>query len=339
MTESNRILVGREAPADYIVPSELVSRQHALLTLNDDHTLLEDLQSSNGTFINGIRITKTTLSIGDRVQFADRTFIYRDGKLVSFEPADIPSNRRASVAGIWWRRPGGWVSAAIVACAAAIVIVLLVTTNTDTSGADGNEALFNRPAEVDRFIDSVQQSVVTVYCTTDETISTGSGFALSDGQGSEASQTIITNHHVIQDCEGGNGLLTVEGKAFTSDATIITDDSNDDLASLRIDHPIPSLPRAAKPSVGMWVAAFGSPHGIAGTVTFGTASNVLADEALVMTDAAINHGNSGGPLVNAAGQVLGINSFRIDATSTVGFARTWPALCQQVISCSPKETW
>jgi putative serine protease PepD len=192
---------------------------------------------------------------------------------------------------------------------------------------------------VEDFVGRVQESVVTVHCVVGDQTATGSGFALADGHETGTSRTVITNHHVIADCQDAGGTLSVDGSGFTSDAEVTADDSDADLASLRIDQSIPSLPRATMPEVGMWVAAFGSPHGIAGTVTFGTASNVLKEDELVMTDAAINHGNSGGPLVNSAGEVLGINTFRIDDTSTVGFAVSWPALCARVISCEADEEW
>lgn len=87
------------------------------------------------------------------------------------------------------------------------------------------------------------------------------------------------------------------------------------------------------------MAAFGSPHGIAGTVTQGTVSNVSDQSKAVVTDAAINHGNSGGHLVNAAGEVLLINSLRPDETSTIGIARGWPQVCEAILDCGSNNDW
>src|SRR5690606_16537186 len=117
------------------------------------------------------------------------------------------------------------------------------------------------------------------------------------------------------------GEVTVAGAEFQSAATIASTDPGNDLATLTIDYSIPSLIAAERPAIGVWVAAFGSPHGIAGTVTQGTVSNVSDQSKAIVTDAAINHGNSGGPLVNSMGEVLGINSLRPDETSTIGVAR------------------
>lgn len=328
----DRIVVGREAPAEVVVASALVSRRHAMLTVTEAGATIRDLRSANGTFVNGHRVAEARLVEGDTVQFADTAYVFSGGALHPADRAD-PSTARPTV----WRRPVTWFVTAGAACAAAIAIVLALTAAG--AGSGGGPSLFDRPAAVEDFVTGVQESVVTVHCTTGDLTSTGSGFALADGRATGSSRTVITNHHVIADCTDGGGSLSVDGSGFTSSAEITADDSDNDLASLRIDRTIPSLPRAAKPEVGVWVAAFGSPHGIAGTVTFGTASNVLTDDELVMTDAAINHGNSGGPLVNAAGEVVGINTFRIDDTSTVGFAVSWPALCSRVIACEADEKW
>ncbi|MGN7798143.1 trypsin-like peptidase domain-containing protein [Leifsonia sp. 22587] len=333
----DRFIIGREAPADVIVPSPLASRQHAELTVTEGCATIHDLQSANGTFVNGQRVDQVQLVEGDTIHFADAPYVFSGGRLHEASSSEGQAAQSETASGSRWQRPTSWVVTSIVLCAATIVAVV-VFTNVG-SGSLGGPSLFDRPAGVEDFVGKVQQSVVTVHCISDGQTATGSGFALADGTETGSARTVITNHHVIADCAHGGGALSVDGDGFTSDAAVEADDSDSDLASLRIDHSIPSLPRATKPEVGMWVAAFGSPHGIAGTVTFGTASNVLAESQLVMTDAAINHGNSGGPLVNAAGEVLGINTFRIDEASTVGFAVSWPTLCAQVISCTPGEKW
>jgi putative serine protease PepD len=333
----DRIIVGREAPADLIVGSLLASRRHAEIMATEGGATIHDLQSANGTFVNGQRIDEAPLVEGDTVQFADATYVFSGGSLHAADsPADV-ATRTSTAPRKPRRRPITWIVAAAVACAATIAVVLALTASSP--GSLGGPSLFDRPAAVEDFVGRVQESVVTVHCVVGDQTATGSGFALADGHETGTSRTVITNHHVIADCQDAGGTLSVDGSGFTSDAEVTADDSDADLASLRIDQSIPSLPRATMPEVGMWVAAFGSPHGIAGTVTFGTASNVLKEDELVMTDAAINHGNSGGPLVNSAGEVLGINTFRIDDTSTVGFAVSWPALCARVISCEADEEW
>src|SRR5436190_858179 len=138
----------------------------------------------------------------------------------------------------------------------------------------------------------------------------GSGFII-DPKG-----YILTNHHVI---DGANRITIgmLSGERFR--ARIIGVDKETDLAVLKIDadHDLPTMQfgdsNAAQ--VGDWVLAIGSPFGLEQTVTAGIISKKDRDSAsfqtfqrFLQTDAAINRGNSGGPLVNMRGEVIGVNS-------------------------------
>lgn len=331
-----QILVGREPPAELIVDSPLVSRRHALITIGTGRAVVQDLGSANGTFVNGRRVDRATLGDGDAIHFAERMYVFRDGALQPAAPGEGAKTLRSG--NPFWRRPRTWILLGSGAAVVTLTVAFALTTLAPRSG-NGEVDMYARPTAVDDFVARVQKSVVTVYCDTDAASYSGSGFAMSTDSTNKITDTVVTNDHVISECAGGRGELHVTGAGFTSSAAIVVADNDNDLASLRIDHAIPPLRRASRPSVGMWLAAFGSPHGIAGTVTFGTASNILAQEHLVMTDAAINHGNSGGPLVNARGEVVGVNSFKLEEASTVGFARTWPTLCISVVACDSAGQW
>ncbi len=146
---------------------------------------------------------------------------------------------------------------------------------------------------------------------------------------------IVTNDHVV----GSADKLRVQlydGRTFT--AEVVGRDQNSDLAVIRIeetDLPTVMLAPSANVRVGQWVMAFGSPldEALDNTVTAGIVSaigrtsnrlariNVYSD--LIQTDAAINRGNSGGPLVNMSGQLVGINSAILSPTGNnvgIGFA-------------------
>lgn len=335
-TTKLHLIVGRESPADFVVDSPLVSRRHALLNLDSSNPYVQDLGSANGTFLNGERIDRATLTDGDRVHFADRMYEYDSGQLrdASHQLAGPPRHSRSLLS-----RPTTWIVGLAAVASFALVGVLAVTSLGQSSADIAAADLYDRPGNIDSFIDYVQQSVVTVYCASGGAQSTGSGFAISTGNGSDPTTSVVSNHHVVADCIEGRGRVWVEGSGFTSDAEVTRSDSSNDLALLTIEDSLTPLRRADEPSVGMWVAAFGSPHGIAGSVTFGTASNVLAREQLIMTDAAINHGNSGGPLVNARGEVVGVNTFKLEEASTVGFAVAWPALCEEALNCFSVTQW
>ena len=144
--------------------------------------------------------------------------------------------------------------------------------------------------------------------------SLGSGFIIS------ADGYVVTNNHVVSP----NGRGTVEeitvkmpdGKEY--DATLVGADADSDLAVLKIERPDPfpfvKFGQSDQARVGDWVIAIGNPFGLGGTVTSGIVSSVLrntgtgAYDRYIQTDASINRGNSGGPLFDMQGNVIGINN-------------------------------
>ena len=127
---------------------------------------------------------------------------------------------------------------------------------------------------------------------------------------------ILTNQHVIDQATKIQVTLNGDQKNYT--AKLIGTDSETDVAVIKIDSdhdlPVARLGNSDGVQVGDWVLAFGSPFGLQATVTAGIVSakdrsNVGKQfQRFVQTDAAINPGNSGGPLVNMAGEVIGINT-------------------------------
>lgn len=335
MTEApHETLIGREPPADFVVPSALASRRHAILETAHGRATLRDLDSANGTFVNGERISVRQIFDGDLVRFGDQAFMFQGGEFrTPSRYLDIPAQRP-----VRGRKPIAWISAGLILGVLAILVVSVlpqIFAATTDAGVDP----YSRPGDMAEFVERVESSVVTVYCDTSEIGATGSGFAIKIDDGSASSRTIVTNFHVIEECAGGRGEVSVVGANFESVALVASEDPYNDLASLTIDESIPALVVAEMPEIGVWVAAFGSPHGIAGTVTQGTVSNVSDQPTAVVTDAAINHGNSGGPLVNTAGEVVGINSLRPNETSTIGVARGWPQLCVATLECGTHSDW
>ena len=149
----------------------------------------------------------------------------------------------------------------------------------------------------------------------------GSGFII-DREG-----FILTNQHVID----GADRITVtmaDGRAFRGE--VVGADPAIDVALLRVraDGRLPEAPLGNSDDlrVGEWVCAIGNPLGYVHSVTVGVVSFIgrkLFDKSLddyIQTDAAINFGNSGGPLINAAGEVVGINSAISSRASNIGFA-------------------
>ncbi|MEU4689587.1 trypsin-like peptidase domain-containing protein [Actinoplanes sp. NPDC023714] len=140
----------------------------------------------------------------------------------------------------------------------------------------------------------------------------GSGFVFDDRG------HVITNNHVVSGAGGTVGVVGSDGRRLT--AEVVGTDPATDIAVLRIS-PGATLPplRLAEPGttrVGEPVLAVGSPLGLSGTVTAGIVSaldrqvrlGATTRQRAVQTDASINPGNSGGPLVNARGEVVGVNT-------------------------------
>ena len=149
----------------------------------------------------------------------------------------------------------------------------------------------------------------------------GSGFII------DADGSILTNHHVVDRAE----RITVKlSDGRTLRARLIGSDPDTDIALIKVDGqtglPVAPLGDSSTLRMGEWVCAIGNPLGYEHSVTVGVVSFLgrkLFDMSLdnyIQTDAAINFGNSGGPLINARGEVIGINAAISSRASSIGFA-------------------
>ncbi|MBX7257075.1 MAG: trypsin-like peptidase domain-containing protein [Candidatus Hydrogenedentes bacterium] len=155
-------------------------------------------------------------------------------------------------------------------------------------------------------------------------VASGSGFII-DKEGH-----ILTNNHVVEGAKNIKVRLST-GKVY--DAEIVGLDSDTDIAVIKItpegDLPIAELGDSSQIRVGQFAIAVGNPRGLEGTVSFGHVS-ALGRESLglpsirfqdfIQTDAAINLGNSGGPLCDIEGRVIGINTAIFYGAESLGFA-------------------
>jgi putative serine protease PepD len=179
--------------------------------------------------------------------------------------------------------------------------------------------------------------------------SQGGGTAQGTGFMFDSKGDIVTNDHVIS---GSPSVSVKLSDGSTYKATVVGSDPSTDLAVLHIDAPasklVPlALADSSKVSIGDGVVAIGNPFGLDGSVTSGIVSALNREiaapddtpiEGAIQTDAAINHGNSGGPLFNLQGQVTGVTS-QIQSDSGgndgVGFAvpsNTVSSIASQLIS-------
>lgn len=199
-----------------------------------------------------------------------------------------------------------------------------------------------QPRSIADLVDLVQESTVSIYCEfgSDGDYELGSGWAIdieTDIE-SEYPTTLVTNYHVIENCTKGKGEISVEaleGKRFP--AVLYNWDVENDLAVIATKLKIKPLELSqSNPSPGYWVMAVGTADGYEGSVAFGNVLNITDTDVLIT--AAISSGNSGGPLVDNEGKVIGTNSWSAVKEQYNG-AKSLDAMCIGIMRCDGKTYW
>lgn len=222
-------------------------------------------------------------------------------------------------------------------------IATLTTRLNDISG--GGNGSGGGTTNVTLLYEQVKGSVVLIRSTLPQGTATGSGFVY-DTQG-----RIVTNYHVI---EGANTITVTFINGTIAPASVVGTDPYSDIAVIDVDVPLSLLKplvlgNSSALKVGEPVLAIGNPYGLADTLTTGIISALgrEMDSAsgypivdVIQTDAAINPGNSGGPLLNMAGEVVGINTAIASSTSTgIGFAVPSNTIAREISSLIATGTY
>lgn len=224
------------------------------------------------------------------------------------------------------------------------------TEQKDTGMVASSTSSVNTQGDVSELVENVMPAIVSIDTTITQTInsmwggaysneSTGSGSGIIIGE-NDTELLIVTNNHVI---EGDNAKVKVTfSDESTADAAIKGADASSDLAVLAIDKKtlsddtknnikIATLGDSTKTKVGEVAIAIGNALGSGQSVTVGYVSAKDREVAmedysmkLLQTDAAINPGNSGGALLNAAGEVIGINSVKYSSEEVEGMGYAIP---------------
>jgi S1-C subfamily serine protease len=189
-----------------------------------------------------------------------------------------------------------------------------------------------------KVVDKAISSVVAVECKNVEKdfISMGTGVAIEAPVSGIYKTAVISAAHVFDDCKVGSDINVIhEGVTYT--AFLAKKDPisgngkietyNADLALIYLEADLPKLKAAPEAKIGDWAIIIGNPLDLTNYVTVGIISSVTDGE--YNTDAAANHGNSGGPMLNSSGEVLGIVSsgaIEIDSIDR-NEEGIWPVLC------------
>lgn len=182
----------------------------------------------------------------------------------------------------------------------------------------------------------ILKSVVTVFCGEGLGTAWAAKVSIPSSVSSQGIKTyLVTNYHVIEDCTYAGEVTLVDESGKSSVGYIATTDPARDLAGIYTKTSLPTLSfRGERPAQGWWVGVLGSPRGLDGYLTTGIVSKVVSDGAELGVSASLNPGNSGGPIFDREGRVLGVATWKILDSEGLGFARSSPLLCSEIINCS-----
>jgi S1-C subfamily serine protease len=351
-----RLVIGRDEGCNLVLDDSKVSRRHAYLQEIDGGVEVGDLGSSNGTFVNGRRIERpVTLAPGDSLRIGASGMRVEPGAGTATEPAaaapasDDRSRIRRMVSGDSSVIQRLRLERSVRRATLLAVIAVLVAAGAVAAAVSGVFSSEPEPApaapSTSEIIAQVRPATVRIITRVDErSAGSGTGWVYDADRG-----LVVTNAHVVGD-QGVPGLTSyrviVDG--HPRPATLYADSPCYDMAMLEVADPqgLESLPLGSQSDLaqGDQVTVIGYPgneltnfaatplQSTTGTVSVVEESLQSRSEAaasdpdsrrypnLIQTDAAINHGNSGGPLVDASGNLVGINSLTTLKTQGQGFA-------------------
>lgn len=328
--------IGTAADNDLIIddPGRRVSRYHALLKMREGGKLFITDQSTNGTYVNGVKIQKEVdfpLSTADRVSFAkcavlDWTRIPNLAASKPIEqkapsPVNVPNQSQYSnndesiltkiisfsisalVLGffawlVWW--PDDKPVSNQVASAQDVTQSAPVQKVTPTPAAPASTG-----SDISSLYEQHKAAVFMIYTSDGESVKQGSGFFIS------SAGVAVSNYHVFSGTyQGLETIKTINGEYKVE--SVLAKDEAADYIVFRVKGNGVSFPAlriaSALPKVGEDVFAIGNPEGLEHTLSKGIVSSYRDNRRIIQTTTEITHGSSGGPLFNMRGEVIGITT-------------------------------
>lgn len=305
-------LIGREPPADLVLADAGVSRQHARIVRQGSSFELVDLGSRNGTIVNGKPLRgRHHLEPGDEIEIGPYRLLARPleaGRTVTLKPRR--SHTRGSLLLI---AIGSVLAAGAVAAGVAFAV-------TRGEKAVPVQVVGTAPPSESQLITEavrkVRPSVVKIRTRTADGSGVGTGIIIDEG-------LIVTNHHVV-DGDANPTIGLADGREVRG--RVLGTDKDIDLAVIKVDLtglPVATWGDSNALQTGERLVAIGYALGASAfttgepTVTSGIFSGMrqFEGQTYVQTDTPINHGNSGGPLINLKGEVIGVNVMVIGRTA------------------------
>jgi len=223
-----------------------------------------------------------------------------------------------------------------------------VSSPEETTGSVGDADLFSAPEDLGALLETVQESTVVIECKRSQ----GSGWVIDvEGMapGAEPEEIeldrrfpyeVITNNHVSEDCHDTPRKVRATAQGVTYDAVLFSWDEDNDLALVAIQQEVPALTLSGEPQPGWWAAAVGAPYGLEGSVSIGNIMNTDGLDVIATTP--LNSGNSGVPLINSRGEVIGTNTWTLigdDEPQDWNVAVAHFGLCQLLLECEGSDGW
>jgi len=320
------ITIGRANQNNVVLDDQRVSRFHAKINLNDDGSCtITDPESINGTFVKGKRITETRLEMGDEIRIGETVFRFVErGEIFTLEERDKVKRKidlqrilKSLIAGSIFfllflifififgkdEQPGQ-VREVVRRKTMSPPLTPEADSLADTPDREPVQDLSSLTADTSEFFRKIIPSVVCVFGYDDKTELQSTGLII-DHRG-----YILTSAHQIIDIS--SILIRLhDGSSYKGD--IIYSDDNLDIALIKIETqgllPAVRIGDSDRLKRGDSVFTIGCPLGLDYTITRGVISStgrMVGRIPLIQTDVPVNKGNSGGPLFNKKGEVVGI---------------------------------
>jgi pSer/pThr/pTyr-binding forkhead associated (FHA) protein/S1-C subfamily serine protease len=340
------IQIGRDETNDISLPKdESASKNHTRIALLNGQAVVTDLNSSNGTWVNGTRITgPVTLAHGDKIRVGNTLFRLKEGEKPLAPIETAPKSRKFCLAGCGTLLAIGVVLAIFLGGASLLPQLFVVPTSTPTITPTAQPTNTPEPTVIPGLAATQQAQGEETALRALVLVRNRFGGQGYNGSGSilDSRGYVLTNYHVVGDTDTGElydesekitvGLNwdnpTEAPKTFYL-CEIVKGDPDYDLALLHVvsmangdplpaDLKFPTIPIGDSDlmRIGDPVAVLGYPGLGQDTPTFtrGTVAGFLADESIdqprgwIKTDAEVNHGNSGGIAINIKGELIGVPS-------------------------------
>jgi pSer/pThr/pTyr-binding forkhead associated (FHA) protein len=318
-TSSNIIktyTIGRNSENDIVIQNDLVSGFHACLYITSEQkAIIEDKQSTNGTYVNNAKVQKQLLNRHDQVRLAKSDFFWepilashRSSQAIFKEPKT--RNKNTSIKILLWVLIGLIVS---ISTWFLLAHVIAPSENTiQVKPVDSLPSFSNLP----ELVQYAEQSV----CVVDTRNAQGKTLCFGTGFFIDKAGIAITNAHVVR--EGSQWLIKTHNGEVHEVSEMIKINSVYDYAIFKVNDAsdFTVLPRAATtPLKGEDIFVIGNPQGIESTLTKGIVSGFKGGtekdivngtfkegNSFIQIDVAISHGSSGSPVFNTKGEVVGI---------------------------------